>query len=47
MLINRESIYVDTNRDINKEIKEEGLDPIDFSLYIDKITAIPELSEEE
>ena len=47
MLINRESIYVDTNRDMNNESKEEGLDPIDFSLYIDKITVIPELSEEE
>jgi len=47
LLINRESIYVDTNRDMNMESKEEGLDPIDFSMYIDKITALPELSEEE
>ena len=28
------------------ECKEEGLDPIDFSLYIDKISAPTELSEE-
>ncbi len=46
LLANRESLYVNTNQDISMESREEGLDPIDFSLYIDKISALPELSEE-
>lgn len=44
-ILSRESLYVNTNQDISVDNKDEGLDPIDFSLYADKISAPPELSE--